>query len=323
MRVLRGHTRDVRAVAYAPDGRLISGGGADRTLRVWDVATGQCAASVKAAGPVYAVAAAPAGDLIAYAGRHRSGAATNYVHFCRPDGTHHNSWDLKVEDTVYDRVPGGPFGYQYEQVHRVVARTVWSVAYSADGKYLAAACRVPGGGNIPDGGGGRFWRPGTADSHALDARAYAVAFAPDGHQFAVARRYTVEFFAAPGGPVAAAYTFTVMWPPAVAFVPGADAALVACGAFVAFVNPARSEKKPPRVKTGIRTVAAIAVSPDGRTALLGGRPGTIEEYDVATRERRTTYDFGIGGVHSLAYAPDGLTFAAAGDAGLVVCDAAG
>ena len=27
MRILKGHTRDVRAVAFAPDGRLVSGGG--------------------------------------------------------------------------------------------------------------------------------------------------------------------------------------------------------------------------------------------------------------------------------------------------------
>jgi hypothetical protein len=46
-------------------------------------------------------------------------------------------------------------------------------------------------------------------------------------------------------------------------------------------------------------------------------------FDVATRARTTSYDFGIGGLHALAYAPDGVTFAAAGDTGLVVCDAPG
>jgi WD40 repeat protein len=70
-------------------------------------------------------------------------------------------------------------------------------------------------------------------------------------------------------------------------------------------------------------VVAIAASPDGKTVLVGGRPGTVEVYDTTTRAKTATYDFDIGGVHSLAYAPDGLTFAAAGDRGLVICDATG
>ncbi|HJZ55755.1 MAG TPA: hypothetical protein VKE74_12375 [Gemmataceae bacterium] len=54
----------------------------------------------------------------------------------------------------------------------------------------------------------------------------------------------------------------------------------------------------------------------------GRRAGTVEVYDPATRAKKTTYDFGIGGIHALAFAPDGLMFAVAGDKGLVVCDSA-
>jgi WD40 repeat protein len=92
-------------------------------------------------------------------------------------------------------------------------------------------------------------------------------------------------------------------------VPGRDLAVIASNAFLYFVNPVKYET-PLRLKTGIRTVVAIAASPDGKTVLVGGRPGTIEVYDAAARTKTTTYEFGIGGVHSIAYAPDGLTFAA-------------
>ena len=68
---------------------------------------------------------------------------------------------------------------------------------------------------------------------------------------------------------------------------------------------------------------AVAISPDGKTILVGGKPGAIEVYDVASRTRTTAYDFGIGGIYALAFAPDGLTFAAGGDKGLVVCDHSG
>jgi hypothetical protein len=36
--------------------------------------------------------------------------------------------------------------------------------------------------------------------------------------------------------------------------------------------------------------------------------------------RRAAFDFEIGGVHGLAVAPDGLTFAVAGDRGLMLGD---
>jgi WD40 repeat protein len=322
MRTLQGHTRDVRAVAYTPDGRLVSGGGADKTWRVWDVTTGKCTAKVKASGPVYAVAASPDGKTIAYGGRHASGATTNHVHLCDPDGQLLGKRDLLVEDTVHDHVPGG-HQYQYQPVRRVVPRTVWSIGYSADGNYLAAVCRAQGGGNIPDGGGGRFWRLGeTKWDGPLDPRAYAVAFAPAGSRCGVTRQNAVDFFAEPGGQLTGTCPVTVMWPPSVAFVPGRDVAVIASNAFIYFVNPVEYEK-PLRLKTGLRTVVAVAASPDGKTVLVGGKPGTIEVYDAATRTKTTTYEFGIGGVHSIAYAPDGLTFAAGGDTGLVVCDSPG
>jgi WD40 repeat protein len=317
MRALQGHGKDVRAVAYTPDGRLVSGG-SDKTVRIWNVATGECVTSIKAKGPVYAVAVAPDGKTLAYAGRHAPRAESNFVYLCAGAGKSLGTFELRTQEIVSEQIPGT---WEFQQVQRWAPRSIWSLAFSADGRYVAAACRLPGAANIPYGGGCRCWtRDAEGHDAVLDDDAYALNFAPTGCRLAVTRNKAVAFYDDPAHREPLEYPLTSEWSAAVAFVPGADLAVVGSNSFLDFMNPARREK-PTRLKTGLRVVAAVAVSPDGKTVLAGGRPGTVEVYDTAARAKTTTYDFGIGGVHALAYAPDGLTFAAAGDTGLVVCDA--
>ncbi|PNH01226.1 WD repeat domain-containing protein, partial [Tetrabaena socialis] len=46
-RKAEGHTEAVRSVAFSSDGRQLSSGSWDSTLRLWDAATGQCTATLK------------------------------------------------------------------------------------------------------------------------------------------------------------------------------------------------------------------------------------------------------------------------------------
>jgi WD40 repeat protein len=314
VRPLVGHTKDVRAVAYCPDGRLVSGG-SDRTVRVWDPLSGESVRTLKAGTPVYAVAVSPDGTTLAYAGRHPPGdaPATPIATFRLDTGTPGPGFEIPAMTARTEYPP-------YGSLASVYPRSVWALSYSADGRYLAAATRVMGGGNIPNGGGGPWFdtREGIAGPLATD-QAYSLRFAPDGHRLAVTGSAVVEFYAGPREPEpVVAYPLQSQWAAAVAFVPGAPTAVVGVSSTLYFVD-ATTQRKPRKVKTGFRNVTAIAAPPDGRAVIVGGRPGGVEVYDP-TGTPRIRYDFGLGGVNAVAVAPDGLTFAVGGDDGLAVFD---
>src|SRR5262245_56715088 len=186
--MLLGHTKDVRATAYLPEGRLVSGG-SDRTVRVWDLTTWELVQTIQARTPVYAVAVAPDGRTIAYAGRH-PGPAAGVV----PIQTFR----------LAEGLPGFTFHFPYKGPSPQIAqyrpngipRSVWSLSYTSDGRILAAAGRVMGGGNIPNGGGGHWFRiDASANAPLACTEAYALRFAPAGDGLAVTGDAVVAFYA--------------------------------------------------------------------------------------------------------------------------------
>jgi WD40 repeat protein len=65
-------------------------------------------------------------------------------------------------------------------------------------------------------------------------------------------------------------------------------------------------------------VIGAAFSPDGRTAATVGFEGVVRFWDVATRQCRAAFDWGLGHGEAVAFAPDGLTCAVADCRGQVV-----
>ena len=61
-------------------------------------------------------------------------------------------------------------------------------------------------------------------------------------------------------------------------------------------------------------------SADGKFVLAGGTDGSVRLWDVETGQQRSAYDWKVGKIRAVAFAPDGMRAAAAGDKDIVVWD---
>ncbi|MCE3008676.1 MAG: caspase family protein [Bacteroidetes bacterium] len=152
-RTLRGHGLDVNAVAFSPDSKLLATASSDRTLRLWEVATGSLVRTLEGhTASVNAVAFNKDGNLLA------SGDSEGSLYI----------WDVSRGEDLYS-LKG-----QSLKVYKAHQQSIEAVAFGPQGTQVATAS-LDGSVQLFDIS--ENWQQ-TFRAHR--GGAYAVAFGPDG-----------------------------------------------------------------------------------------------------------------------------------------------
>ncbi len=288
--ILTGHGDRVTSVAISPDGKIIASGSLDTTIKLWDLASGKLLETItEHSGAVTCVTFSQDGQRLA------SSSAN-------PDGT------IKLWDVNTGKLTGTLKADDW------IVLSVWSIAFSPDGKTLVSGHHADSTVKI--------WDVTTQKLlHTLRGHVWAVhsvAFSLDGQTVASGsfdgniklwnvstgrEIYNLHALAHhPVGLLKSFFSDNIIY--TVAFSPDGKT-LASAG-----------EKQPIKlwllnngnVKTVLKghsqNIYTVAFSPDGKTLASGGADGIIRIWDLLTGE--PTFTLGhSGSVYSLAFSTDG------------------
>ncbi|HEY1066610.1 MAG TPA: hypothetical protein VGE52_10890, partial [Pirellulales bacterium] len=324
IRHLAGHTKAIYTVAYSPDGKLLITGSFDKTVKIWDRASGRVLRTIADhKEPVLSVAVSKDGLRFA------SGGLDKIV----------KVYDVPVTSPVFD-APNQPAEFT-------------SLSLSRDGKWLLVGDK---------GKGLRLWNAETnqlvRDYPGVAAEIIATAFSADANTVwavqndGVVRGWTRE----KGEPVGSFVspnltTFTALtdnkqfftggsdgvgrvfsWPPqspaGVAFV-GPSAAVGAVATSFdnqwAAVGTADNRVRIHNLSDGQARhnidaksgIKAVAVSRDNSQVASGGADGSIRFWRVDNGQAANELEAHPGGVRDVAYSPSNQQLASVGEDGIV------
>jgi WD40 repeat protein len=283
-----GHQGEVTSVAFAPDSRTIISASSDKTIRLWDLATGKETRRLGAEAPIWSIALAGDGKLLASGSRGASESDASV-----------SLWDVT---TGHER-----FRFQDKHGGRVVA-------LSPDGRTLA----VPAFRSVAllDAATGRLNCVAAVPKDKPFGDIRFIAFSLDGKRFAWVSYDHCRLSETATGNELDRFTFfrspdslaSVDWG---TFSPDGRTLLLRVeGAYVVWDIDTSKELR----RFGLTNSRghSAALSPDGKTLAAGYLDGTIRLWDVVTGKARQQFQGHEGWVTSQAWSVDGKLLVSGG-----------
>jgi WD40 repeat protein len=333
VRTLRGHTRELTAVAFTPDGRKLVSTSQDGTARVWDVCTDDQSQFLRGrwAGVVF-VTFSPDGRRIALArdAGDRTGAGVT------PSGVIPSGFGsepdrvIEVRDVADGRVLATTPSYSsYTSLGEHSSQGERPPRFSPDGRIILAGAAARADGKDPfagevnhlfDAESGRLLRTLGTPKPQMDC--LAGCFSPDGRTVATVTTREVAAF----GDLTLYETSTgrerlriaidagLPWHSDlvdVRFSPDGTKLLTVSGSPSAFLWDARDGRRLAEFKgadRGIECVDRAIFSPDGRRVLITLLFGRIVIWDIPSGRQVLALPRDGGGVNSVEFSPDGTRF---------------
>jgi WD40 repeat protein/serine/threonine protein kinase len=282
VRRFHGHTDNVSSVTFSPNGRYALSGSSDKTLRLWEVASGREVRCFEGhTDNVTSVAFSPDG---CYA---LSGSKDKTLRL----------WDVMME----------------REVRRFNGYEVNSVAFSPDGLYALSGdgyVVIDTAGDICTDTTARLWRVATGREvrrfKGHTSIVCSVAFLPDGrYVLSGSDDDTLRLWEVATGREVRRFKGHTRRVDSVAFSPDGRYALSGSWDKTVRLWEVETGREVRRFEGHTQSVNSVAFSPDGRYALSGSWDKTLRLWDAATGQEVRRFEGHTDDVNSVAFSPDG------------------